>query len=156
MTAGVYLGRSRAGDKADLADSCEGQGALGGCALGTEGVTAPLTQGPPTSKDEVRGPSGSPGWTRTNNPSVNSRMLCQLSYRGKAATGSPRQRPATIAKRAPATKSRQRSGQADLLAHPREPGTDLLGDSRIGAADARPQHCLARQRTRGEVLADND
>jgi hypothetical protein len=25
---------------------------------------------------------GSPGWTRTNNPSVNSRMLCQLSYRG--------------------------------------------------------------------------
>ena len=24
----------------------------------------------------------SPGWTRTNNPSVNSRMLCQLSYRG--------------------------------------------------------------------------
>ena len=27
----------------------------------------------------------SPGWTRTNNPSVNSRMLCQLSYRGLAA-----------------------------------------------------------------------
>ena len=26
----------------------------------------------------------SPGWTRTNNPSVNSRMLCQLSYRGSA------------------------------------------------------------------------
>jgi hypothetical protein len=25
----------------------------------------------------------SPGWTRTNNPSVNSRMLCQLSYRGR-------------------------------------------------------------------------
>src|SRR4051812_30135954 len=25
---------------------------------------------------------GSPGWTRTNNPPVNSRMLCQLSYRG--------------------------------------------------------------------------
>jgi hypothetical protein len=25
---------------------------------------------------------GSPGWTRTSNPSVNSRMLCQLSYRG--------------------------------------------------------------------------
>ena len=24
----------------------------------------------------------SPGWTRTTNPSVNSRMLCQLSYRG--------------------------------------------------------------------------
>ena len=27
----------------------------------------------------------SPGWTRTNNPSVNSRMLCQLSYRGRLA-----------------------------------------------------------------------
>lgn len=26
--------------------------------------------------------AGSPGWTRTNNPPVNSRMLCQLSYRG--------------------------------------------------------------------------
>src|SRR5262245_11479254 len=25
----------------------------------------------------------SPGWTRTNNPPVNSRMLCQLSYWGK-------------------------------------------------------------------------
>ena len=25
----------------------------------------------------------SPGWTRTNNPSVNSRMLCLLSYRGR-------------------------------------------------------------------------
>ena len=29
------------------------------------------------------GLSYSPGWTRTNNPSVNSRMLCQLSYRGR-------------------------------------------------------------------------
>ena len=28
------------------------------------------------------GLGGSPGWTRTNNPPVNSRMLCQLSYRG--------------------------------------------------------------------------
>ena len=27
-----------------------------------------------------------PGWTRTNNPSVNSRMLCQLSYRGLTTT----------------------------------------------------------------------
>jgi hypothetical protein len=26
--------------------------------------------------------TSSPGWTRTTNPSVNSRMLCQLSYRG--------------------------------------------------------------------------
>jgi hypothetical protein len=28
----------------------------------------------------------SPGWTRTSNPSVNSRTLCQLSYRGSCAT----------------------------------------------------------------------
>src|SRR5215204_1860139 len=33
----------------------------------------------------------SPGWTRTNNPPVNSRMLCQLSYRGTA------QRPGIVA-----------------------------------------------------------
>lgn len=26
---------------------------------------------------------GSPDWTRTSNPSINSRMLCQLSYGGK-------------------------------------------------------------------------
>jgi hypothetical protein len=30
---------------------------------------------------------GSPGWTRTNNPPVNSRMLCQLSYRGTVLSG---------------------------------------------------------------------
>jgi hypothetical protein len=30
----------------------------------------------------------SPGWTRTSNPSVNSRMLCQLSYRGLPSRGS--------------------------------------------------------------------
>jgi hypothetical protein len=31
----------------------------------------------------------SPGWTRTNNPPVNSRMLCQLSYRGTALGRKP-------------------------------------------------------------------
>ena len=31
--------------------------------------------------------SGSSGWTRTNNPSVNSRLLCRLSYRGSAGAG---------------------------------------------------------------------
>ena len=33
------------------------------------------------------GLGGSPGWTRTNNPPVNSRMLCQLSYRGSVLSG---------------------------------------------------------------------
>ena len=30
---------------------------------------------------------GSPEWTRTTNPAINSRMLCQLSYGGPAARG---------------------------------------------------------------------
>jgi hypothetical protein len=29
----------------------------------------------------------SSGWTRTSNPSINSRMLCQLSYRGMREAG---------------------------------------------------------------------
>ena len=29
----------------------------------------------------------SPDWTRTSNPAINSRMLCQLSYGGPAAGG---------------------------------------------------------------------
>jgi integrase len=33
-------------------------------------------------RPRFRGLRSSPGWTRTNNPPVNSRMLCQLSYRG--------------------------------------------------------------------------
>src|SRR6266542_1270199 len=35
----------------------------------------------------VQGVPSSPGWTRTNNPPVNSRMLCQLSYRGSRGGG---------------------------------------------------------------------
>ncbi len=42
---------------------------------------------------------GSPGWTRTNNPSVNSRMLCQLSYRGSLQR-------AIVARSVPACRSR--------------------------------------------------
>ena len=40
-----------------------------------EAAEGPLTDGRP-------GSSNSRGWTRTNNPPVNSRMLCQLSYAG--------------------------------------------------------------------------
>lgn len=29
--------------------------------------------------------AGSPDWTRTSNPLINSQMLCQLSYRGSLA-----------------------------------------------------------------------
>jgi hypothetical protein len=35
------------------------------------------------SGTRIAASSSSPGWTRTNNPPVNSRMLCQLSYWGK-------------------------------------------------------------------------
>ena len=41
----------------------------------------------------------SPGWTRTNNPPVNSRMLCQLSYRGRQpadCTGGSRAIPGVV------------------------------------------------------------
>ena len=42
---------------------------------------------------------GSPGWTRTNNLPINSRLLCQLSYRGMVICGPGRDRRcATIAK----------------------------------------------------------
>src|SRR5207248_1529867 len=37
---------------------------------------------PQNGRGGARSRRSSPGWTRTNNPSVNSRMLCQLSYRG--------------------------------------------------------------------------
>ena len=43
---------------------------------------APLTHGFKPFPCVQKGRS-SPGWTRTNNPPVNSRMLCQLSYRGR-------------------------------------------------------------------------
>jgi hypothetical protein len=75
--------------------------------LGAAKLLGPLLAAPPTRKVAVglvrdgerrrevrlgratcvttRG-SSSPGWTRTNNPPVNSRMLCQLSYWGRRAS----------------------------------------------------------------------
>src|SRR6187200_197300 len=98
----------------------------------------------------------SPGWTRTNNLPINSRLLCQLSYRGKAATGSPQQRPATIAKGQPTSetgRAARPSVEPDLLAHPGQTLADLLGHPRVGAAHPRPEQGLAEQLTGGEVLA---
>ena len=47
-----------------------------------------LPSGPCTdSRTTARLPLGSSGWTRTNNPAVNSRTLCQLSYRGLTGPG---------------------------------------------------------------------
>src|SRR6478672_4713877 len=52
------------------------------------GTSAPLRGGSRYVSANVKGPVSrpflhSPGWTRTNNPPVNSRMLCQLSYWGQ-------------------------------------------------------------------------
>ncbi len=68
--------------------------------------------------------SGSPGWTRTNNPPVNSRMLCQLSYRGS--------RRQTIARSA--------SGWLNRFAH---------FAARPGAGPARPRRPPPGRRGRG-------
>ena len=40
----------------------------------------------------LRGFAGSPDWTRTNNPAINSRMLCQLSYGGMLVSAHPGER----------------------------------------------------------------
>ena len=48
----------------------------------------------------------SPGWTRTNNPPVNSRMLCQLSYWGKRAS---------VYRSSPAASARERLSGRELF-----------------------------------------
>src|SRR4051812_14204555 len=59
----------------------------------TGGTTAPRNRArtaPPDSGHKEAQAIGlgfcSPAWTRTKNPPVNSRMLCQLSYRGMLLT----------------------------------------------------------------------
>jgi inner membrane transporter RhtA len=58
--------------------SCTSEPNVGQRFLASRGVAE--RKGP-----RLRAYDSSPGWTRTNNPPVNSRMLCQLSYRGTAA-----------------------------------------------------------------------
>ena len=72
----------------------------------------------------------SPGWTRTNNPPVNSRMLCQLSYRGSV----PAAHCSGAQARAP-----------DRLADLRERLLELLVRSRSASASSR---CEPRSRRR--------
>ena len=59
----------------DLRDACT-----------TACSVACIGDGLPRERPVSRPLLSSPGWTRTNNPPVNSRMLCQLSYRGSAGT----------------------------------------------------------------------
>src|SRR4051794_16146763 len=72
----------------------------------------------------------SPGWTRTNNPSVNSRMLCQLSYRGSWSPHrlASRNEPLRIGQ-APA------SAHADVGLSGREGGLGGCAGERIGGVD---------------------
>src|SRR6266702_4117311 len=81
----------------------------------------------------LRGLSHSPGWTRTNNPPVNSRMLCQLSYRG------------TVARRANCSGVRAElreigSGRADAV----ELLLELLGALGVGGRELPAQLALAQ------------
>ena len=62
--------------------------------------------------------SGSPAWTRTKNLSVNSRLLCQLSYRGMLS------QPLTLAKKAKNRQTRR------LIAENRVDFADPLGVSK--------------------------
>ena len=54
----------------------------------------------PSARRHVTRLGSSPGWTRTNNPSVNSRMLCQLSYRGRSGAECSQTRRARVRWRA--------------------------------------------------------
>ena len=69
---------------------------------------------------------GSPGWTRTNNPPVNSRMLCQLSYRG-SCSGKVSKDASTLLNRF--------ARLADLVLRRAQTGLGRLRDVRIGRVD---------------------
>ncbi len=45
----------------------------------------PGSEHPVAGVHDLRGAKGSPTWTRTKNLPINSRLLCQLSYRGLRA-----------------------------------------------------------------------
>ena len=76
--------------------------------------------------DPVR---GSPGWTRTNNPPINSRMLCQLSYRGSLEPAQISKRDRGVANREPPRRSA--SVEADVGPRPR-PGRPRRPPGRRG------------------------
>ena len=125
---------------------------------------------------------GSPGWTRTNNLPVNSRLLCQLSYRGMVISAGPRWRCATIAKQPPGSENGAAgasrgwqiavgagpedgfpplrpalgaSAEADLLLEVVQRRGGLLAHARVVVAHAAAQHDLLHEPAAGEVLPDH-
>ena len=83
----------------------------------------------------------SPGWTRTNNPPVNSRMLCQLSYRGSAAAHCSRRLRRIRGSRSRTSASRCWSS--------RRCSASALGELAVQAPLAQPQQQLL-----GRLLVD--
>src|SRR6187431_1408195 len=72
---------------------------------------------------------GSPGWIRTNDPSINSRMLCQLSYGGSVSSA------VNLSKRPGCARNRCRS-EADVLLGSNERCFCGLRDERVCGVDA--------------------
>ena len=100
-------------------------------------------------------PGGSPGWTRTSNPSVNSRMLCQLSYRGSIAPGKVsntllgllnrwRPRPGLISARTLRRRRGPRRARPPRPRRPRGPPGRFRRRTRASTAPDRPRGPGAR------------
>src|SRR5690606_12868187 len=100
----------------------------------------------------------SPGWTRTNNLPVNSRLLCQLSYRGMVTRRA--QRGLTVANRAAPERIRwsgvATQGQPHLITQLDPRDRDLPGQLRVVRTGAATEDHLVDQLTGVEVLADGD
>ena len=88
--------RKRPGSTASRSTSCRATGisasgpsSAGGSSCRRSGWSGVLQQAKRPifcHLESLSAGTSSPGWTRTNNPPVNSRMLCQLSYWGRRAS----------------------------------------------------------------------
>ena len=113
-----------------------------------------------------RGPSArcSPDWTRTNNLPVNSRLLCQLSYRGmllrnhSKASAPSRNRVRRVAGDVPTSlrDAVRDPSEPHLGAQPGHPLGGLASHLRVAEVGALARDRLLQQGAAGEVLADHD
>ena len=90
---------------------------------------------------------GSSDWTRTSNHSINSRVLCQLSYGGLSAIGRSPRRDYQIAQR--------RSLDASRLSQPREVFVGPSAEFRVCRVDPRVEHNLPTDFVRFPISAGN-